>query len=253
CSALPATLIESELFGHVKGAFSGAASARKGRFELADGGTLFLDEIGDLPLDLQPKLLRAIQEKEIDPLGSEKSRKVDVRLVAATHADLRKAVAEGRFREDLFYRLSVFPIQLPPLRERPGDIAALAEGFLDRFARENRRPPIHLPESVRDQLEAYAWPGNVRELHNVLERAAILSAGRELRLPPGALPVRGEKTGKPPTWEAQERAYLERLLRHTRGKISGADGAAALADLAPSTLLSRLEKLGLRPRDFREA
>ena len=253
CSALPATLIESELFGHVKGAFSGAASARKGRFELADGGTLFLDEIGDLPLDLQPKLLRAIQEKEIDPLGSEKSRRVDVRLVAATHADLRVAVAEGRFREDLFYRLSVFPIHLPPLRERPGDLAALATGFLDRFARENRRPPIHLPDSVRDQLEAYAWPGNVRELHNVLERAAILSAGRELRLPAGALPTRGDKAGRLPTWEAQERSYLERLLRHARGKIAGADGAAALAELAPSTLLSRLEKLGLQPRDFREA
>ena len=251
CSALPATLIESELFGHVKGAFSGAAAARKGRFELADGGTLFLDEIGDLPLDLQPKLLRAIQEKEIDPLGSEKSRQVDVRLVAATHTDLRAAVAEGHFREDLFYRLSVFPIHLPPLRERPGDIAALAEGFLDRFARENRRPPIHLPEAVRDQLEAYAWPGNVRELHNVLERAAILSAGRDLRLPPGALPLRGEKTGRPLTWAAQERAYLERLLRHTHGKITGADGAAVLADLAPSTLLSRLEKVDLRPRDFR--
>jgi len=253
CSALPATLIESELFGHVRGAFSGATAARKGRFELADGGTLFLDEIGDLPLDLQPKLLRAIQEKEIDPLGSEKSRKVDVRLVAATHADLESAVAGGRFREDLYYRLSVFPIHLPPLRERPGDIAALAEGFLDRFARENRRPPIRLPESVLDQLEAYAWPGNVRELNNVLERAAILSAGRELRLPAGALPARGEKTGRPPTWEAHEHTYLERLLRHTHGKITGADGAAALAELAPSTLLSRLEKLGLRPRDFREA
>ena len=191
CSALPATLIESELFGHVKGAFSGAATARKGRFELADGGTLFLDEIGDLPLDLQPKLLRAIQEKEIDPLGSESPRKVDVRLVAATHADLRAGVADGRFREDLFYRLSVFPIHLPPLRERPEDIAALAAGLLDRFARENRRPPIHLPEAVREQLEAYGWPGNVRELHNVLERAAILSADRELRLPAGALPARG--------------------------------------------------------------
>jgi transcriptional regulator with GAF, ATPase, and Fis domain len=253
CSALPAALIESELFGHVKGAFSGAAAARKGRFELADGGTLFLDEIGDLPLDLQPKLLRAIQEKEIDPLGSERSRRVDVRLVAATHADLPSAVAQGRFREDLFYRLSVFPIHLPPLRERPGDIAALAEGFLDRFARENRRPPIHMPAQVLAQLEAYGWPGNVRELNNVLERAAILSVGRELRLPVGALPARSEKASRLPTWETQERTYLERLLHHTRGKITGADGAAVLAELAPSTLLSRLERLGLRPRDFREA
>ncbi len=255
CSALPATLIESELFGHVKGAFSGAAAARKGRFELADGGTLFLDEIGDLPLDLQPKLLRAIQEKEIDPLGAEKPRKVDVRLVAATHTDLRKAVAEGRFREDLFYRLSVFPIHLPPLRERPGDIAALAESFLDKFARENRRAAIHLPAPLLEQLQAYPWPGNVRELNNVLERAAILSTGRELRLPPGALTARGgaDRAGRPHTWEAQERAYLERLLHHTRGKIAGADGAAAVAGLAPSTLLSRLEKLGLRPKDFKES
>jgi transcriptional regulator with GAF, ATPase, and Fis domain len=254
CSALPATLIESELFGHVKGAFSGAATARKGRFELADGGTLFLDEIGDLPLELQPKILRAIQEKEIDPLGSEKPRKVDVRLVAATHTDLPTAIAEGRFRQDLFYRLSVFPIHLPPLQERPEDIATLAAAFLDRFARENRRQPIHLPESVREQLEAYAWPGNVRELQNVLERAAILSTGRELRLPPGALPGRGaEKAGRILTWEAQERSYLERLLRHTCGKISGAEGAAALSGLPPSTLLSRLERLGLQPRDFRKA
>ncbi len=253
CATLPANLIESELFGHVKGAFSGASAARKGRFELADGGTLFLDEIGDLPLDLQPKLLRAIQEREIDPLGAEKPRKVDVRLVAATHTDLALAVQEGRFRQDLFYRLNVFPVHLPPLRERPEDILALAEAFLDRFARENRRPALALPDLVRDQLEAYPWPGNVRELQNVLERAAILSTGRELRLPPGALPARNGGGGRPLTWEAHERVYLERLLRHTRGKVSGTDGAAALADLAPSTLLSRLEKQGLRPKDFREA
>lgn len=253
CATLPANLIESELFGHVKGAFSGASAARKGRFELADGGTLFLDEIGDLPLDLQPKLLRAIQEREIDPLGAEKPRKVDVRLVAATHTDLALAVQEGRFRQDLFYRLNVFPVHLPPLRERPEDILALAEAFLDRFARENRRPALALPDLVRVQLEAYPWPGNVRELQNVLERAAILSTGRELRLPPGALPARSGGGGRPLTWEAHERVYLERLLRHTRGKVSGTDGAAALADLAPSTLLSRLEKQGLRPKDFREA
>jgi transcriptional regulator with GAF, ATPase, and Fis domain len=253
CATLPANLIESELFGHVKGAFSGASAARKGRFELADGGTLFLDEIGDLPLDLQPKLLRAIQEREIDPLGAEKPRKVDVRLVAATHTDLALAVQEGRFRQDLFYRLNVFPVHLPPLRERPEDILALAEAFLDRFARENRRPALALPDPVRDQLEAYPWPGNVRELQNVLERAAILSTGRELRLPPGALPARSGGGGRPLTWEAHERVYLERLLRHTRGKVSGTDGAAAQADLAPSTLLSRLEKQGLRPKDFREA
>ncbi len=253
CSTLPANLIESELFGHVKGAFSGAATARKGRFELADGGTLFLDEIGDLPLDLQPKLLRAIQEREIDPLGSEASRKVDVRLVAATHVDLPAAVAEGRFRQDLFYRLNVFPVHLPPLRERPEDIRALSEAFLERFARQNRRRTLELSEPVLEQLAAYPWPGNVRELQNVLERAAILSTGRELRLPPGALPARGtgSSSARLPTWDVQERLYLERLLRHCRGKVSGADGAAALAGLPASTLLSRLEKVGLRPKDFR--
>ena len=252
CSALPATLIESELFGHVKGAFSGAAAARKGRFELADGGTLFLDEIGDLPLDLQPKLLRAIQEKEIDPLGSEKSRKVDVRLVAATHTDLGAAVAGGRFREDLFYRLSVFPIHLPPLRDRPGDILALAEGFLDRFARENRRRPSTCRKPCATSwrpMPGRATCANCTTSSNEppSSRPAVTFGCR-----PAPCPLRGEKTGRPLTWEAQERTYLERLLRHTHGKISGADGAAALADLAPSTLLSRLEKLDLRPRDFRE-
>jgi transcriptional regulator with GAF, ATPase, and Fis domain len=250
CSALPSTLIESELFGHVRGAFTGAATSRKGRFEMADGGTLFLDEIGDLPLELQPKLLRVIQEKEIDPLGSERPRKVDVRLIAATHVDLRKAVEEGRFREDLYYRLNVFPVHLPPLRERPEDIEPLARLFLDRFAKENRRPVPHLAEAFLAQLRGYAWPGNVRELHNVLERAAILSTGRELRLPPAALPGR-DGSGGGGTWEDMERAYLERLFRQTKGKVSGEDGAAALADLAPSTLLSKAEKLGIQPRDFR--
>ena len=252
CSALPANLIESELFGHVRGAFTGAAGSRKGRFELADGGTLFLDEIGDLPLELQPKLLRALQEKEIDPLGAEKPRKVDVRVVAATNADLRSAVDEGRFREDLYYRLSVFPIHLPPLRERRKDIEALARLFLDRLAKEHRRPAPDLPHAVLERLQAYGWPGNVRELQNVLERAMILSPGRELRLPSGALPEHTLRGGERiPSWEDQDRAYLERLFRATSGKVSGAEGAAALAGMPASTLLSRAEKLGLRPKDFR--
>ena len=252
CSALPAHLIESELFGHVKGAFTGAAANRKGRFELADGGTLFLDEIGDLPLELQPKLLRALQEKEIDPLGSEKVRKVDVRVLAATNTNLRKAVEEGRFREDLYYRLSVFPLHLPPLRERPADIEALARLFLERITKEHRRAPLLLTEAVMDQLKAYAWPGNARELQNVLERAAILSPGRELRLPIGALPERtGPREGRIFRWEDQDRLYLEQLFRATHGKVSGKEGAAALAGMPASTLLSRAEKLGLQPKDFR--
>ncbi len=252
CSALPAALIESELFGHVKGAFTGAANARKGRFELADGGTLFLDEIGDLPMELQPKLLRALQEKEVDPLGAEKPRKVDVRLLAATHTDLRRAVEEGRFREDLYYRLSVFPIHLPPLRERPKDIEALARLFLERIAKEHRRPVPDLTEATLDRLKAYRWPGNARELQNVLERAMILSPGRDLRLPPGALPGHAERgSERILTWEDQDRVYLERLFRATNGKVSGAEGAAAMAGLPASTLLSRAEKLGLQPKDFR--
>ncbi|HJV23631.1 MAG TPA: sigma 54-interacting transcriptional regulator [Holophagaceae bacterium] len=251
CGALPGSLIESELFGHVKGAFTGASAARKGRFELADGGTLFLDEVGELPLDLQPRLLRVLQEGEIDPVGSEKPRKVDVRLIAATNRDLEAEVEAGRFRADLYYRLGVFPLHLPPLRERPEDVRALAESFLDRFARTNKRPSLKLTKAALARLEAYAWPGNVRELFNVLERAAILSGGRELELD-GALPEGGRaRKAKVPRWEEMERDYLEGLMRATRGKVTGEGGAAALADLAASTLISRLEKLGLKPADFR--
>jgi transcriptional regulator with GAF, ATPase, and Fis domain len=253
CGALPASLIESELFGHVRGAFTGAHAARKGRFELADGGTLFLDEIGELPLDLQPRLLRVLQEGEIDPVGSEKPRKVDVRLVAATNRDLDRMVQEGRFRADLFYRLSVFPLRLPPLRERPEDIKALGEDFLARFAKTNKRPALRIAKADLARLESYAWPGNVRELFNVLERAAILSSGRELALDqalPGSLPA-SARTAKLPEWEAMERDYLTRLMRATKGKVTGEGGAAAMAGLAPSTLVSRLEKLGLKPSAFR--
>ena len=249
CGALPGTLIESELFGHVRGAFTGANAARKGRFELADGGTLFLDEIGELPLDLQPRLLRVLQEKEIDPVGSEKPRKVDVRLVAATNRDLIDMVEKGTFREDLFYRLNVFPIHMPPLRDRPQDIRSLAEGFLDRFGKENRRPAPRLTKEVLKQLEHYVWPGNVRELFNVLERSAILTTGRDLKLET-ILP--NARTAKAPkTWEQQERRYFEDLLRVTKGKITGDAGAATLAGLAPSTLISRLEKLGMKPAEYR--
>jgi transcriptional regulator with GAF, ATPase, and Fis domain len=251
CGALPATLIESELFGHVKGAFTGANTARKGRFELADGGTLFLDEIGELPLDLQPRLLRVLQEGEIDPIGSERPRKVDVRLIAATNRDLDQMVEQGRFRADLFYRLSVFPVRLPPLRERPEDIRVLSEDFLQRFAKANKRPALKPTKADLARLEAYAWPGNVRELFNVLERAAILSPGKELLLDqalPGASPLRSARL---PDWDGMERDYLTRLMRATRGKMTGKGGAAELAGLPPSTLLSRLEKLELFPKDFR--
>jgi len=250
CGALPAGLIESELFGHVKGAFTGATAARKGRFELADGGTLFLDEVGELPLDLQPRLLRALQEGEIDPVGAERPRKVDVRVLAATNRDLAEEVEAGRFRKDLFYRLSVFPIHLPPLRERPQDIRPLAESFLERFGRQNRREALRIPKEALKRLEGYAWPGNARELFNVLERAAILSTGRDLSLD-GALGAAPRSSRSPGTWEACERAYLKGLMQACRGKVTGEGGAAAIAGLAPSTLISRLEKLGMRPADFR--
>ncbi len=250
CGALPAHLIESELFGHVKGAFTGASAARKGRFELADGGTLFLDEIGELPLDLQPRLLRVLQEREIDPLGSERPKKVDVRLVAATNRDLRAQVDAGLFREDLYYRLHVFPILLPPLRERPEDVRALAESFLDRFARANRRPLLRLGRESLARLQAYSWPGNVRELFNVLERAAILSPDRELRLG-GTLPESRPRKGSVPTWAQQEEVYLADVMGRAEGRVTGKGGAAELAGLAPSTLISKLERLGLRPADFR--
>lgn len=249
CGALPGGLIESELFGHVRGAFTGANTSRKGRFELADGGTLFLDEIGELPLELQPRLLRVLQEKEIDPVGSEKPRKVDVRLIAASNRDLVEMVGRGAFREDLFYRLNVFPIHLPPLRKRLQDIRALAEGFLDRFGKENRRPAPRLTKEALKLLERYAWPGNVRELFNVLERSAILTAGRDLKLEAALPDARPAKA--PQSWEEQERRYFENLLRGTNGKITGDGGAATLAGLAPSTLISRLEKLGMSPVEFR--
>jgi transcriptional regulator with GAF, ATPase, and Fis domain len=250
CGALPASLIESELFGHVKGAFTGATAARKGRFELADGGTLFLDEIGELPLDLQPRLLRALQEGEIDPVGGERPRKVDVRVLAATNRDLADDVVTGRFRKDLYYRLNVFPVHLAPLRERPEDLRPLAESFLERFARQNRRPPLRLTRETLRRLEGYGWPGNARELFNVLERAAILSTGRDLQLE-GTLAPAPQAAGAVLSWESFERTYLQNLMRRCRGKVTGAQGAATLADLPPSTLLSRLEKLGMRPADFR--
>lgn len=182
-------------------------------------------------------------------MGSEKPRKVDVRLVAATNRDLIDMVEKGTFREDLFYRLNVFPIHMPPLRDRPQDIRSLAEGFLDRFGKENRRPAPRLTKEVLKQLEHYAWPGNVRELFNVLERSAILTTGRDLKLET-ILP--NARTAKAPkTWEQQERRYFEDLLRVTKGKITGDAGAATLAGLAPSTLISRLEKLGMKPAEYR--
>jgi transcriptional regulator with GAF, ATPase, and Fis domain len=256
CAAIPSNLMESEFFGHERGAFTGATQRRVGRFALAHRGTLFLDEVGELPLDLQPKLLRVLQEGEFEPVGSSVTTKVDVRIVAATNRDLAAEVRAGRFREDLYYRLSVFPLRLPPLRERPEDIATLAQSFADRIGRRLGRHFAPLtPECVR-QLCAYAWPGNVRELENVIERAALIARDGRLNLqralpdlPPTAAPTpRAETADRILTareLEAYERDNLVRALEATSWRISGQTGAACLLGVAASTLSSRMKALGI--------
>jgi formate hydrogenlyase transcriptional activator len=253
CAAIPGTLMESEFFGHERGAFTGATAKRDGRFALADGGTIFLDEVGELPLDLQAKLLRVLQEGEFEPLGSARTRKVNVRVIAATNRDLPAMVAAGKFREDLFYRLNVFPLRVPPLRERGADVALLARAFVERYARRmgRRIEPLH-PDEVR-RLQDYAWPGNVRELQNVIERAIILATGGRLELhralPAESVPPVPASDDEPPRiltaveLEALERANIERALTAAGGKISGDGGAAQLLNLAPSTLTSRMKAL----------
>lgn len=259
CAAIPGTLMESEFFGHERGAFTGATARREGRFALADGGTIFLDEVGELPLDLQAKLLRVLQEGEFEPLGSTRTRTVDVRVVAATNRDLGAMVAEGKFREDLFYRLNVFPVRVPSLRERGGDVALLAKAFVERFARRmgRRVEPLH-PDDVR-RLQEYHWPGNVRELQNVIERALILATGTRLDLR-RALPARtgapvgsgevsdeaGPRILKAIELEAIERLNLERALEAAGGRISGANGAAEILGRPASTVSSRMKALGLQ-------
>ena len=260
CSALPGELIESELFGHEKGAFTGATGRQVGRFELADGGTIFLDEVGDLPLKLQAKLLRVLQEGEFERLGSGKTIKVDVRAIAATNRDLMQAVQRGRFRIDLYYRLNVYPIGLPPLRERREDIGLLAEIFLREASRRLGRLFDPISEEVLEPLRRYDWPGNVRELQNVIERAAVISAGRRLKLPEewavsfealsrteAAEVSRAiEAPPREATLEELERSHILQVLQQTRWRVEGPKGAAAILGLNPSTLRSRMYKLGIR-------
>jgi PAS domain S-box-containing protein len=263
CGALPAELVESELFGHEPGAFTGATQRRVGRFALADGGTLFLDEVGELSKDLQVKLLRVLQEGEFEPVGSSKTVKVDVRVISATNRDLKAMVAEGAFREDLYYRLEVFPIRLPALRERGDDVVLLAEAFASRFARETGRELAPLSADCRRRLRAYDWPGNVRELQNVIERGAITSRDGRLNLdralPAGTLGASdgagGTSTGAGEArdagvrtaaeLEALERENCLRALQAVGWKIAGAGGAAELLGVKPSTLKSRMKALGL--------
>ena len=259
CSAVPDSLFESEFFGHVKGAFTGAMQDRPGRFELADGGTLFLDEIGEVPLPMQAKLLRVLQEHELERIGDARTRRVDVRVIAATHRELRKDVEAGRFRQDLYYRLSVFPIDVPPLRERRGDIAALAAHFVRQSAHRMNRPAPRLTQAALNQLLAHDWPGNVRELQNAVERAVILCRRGPLHFDLAGPVALGAPRPAPPASSAlltrdelkrQERESIAAALEEAGGKIFGPGGAAELLGMKPTTLASRVQALGLtrKPR-----
>ena len=260
CSAIPSTLIESELFGYEKGAFTGATEKRKGRFEQAEGGTVFLDEIGELPSEMQVKLLRVLQEKEINYIGSNMPKKVDIRIVAATNRNLEKEVAEGNFRLDLYYRLNVFPITLPPLRDRKSDIEALIDFFARKFCAEFQIEFKGISASMTNAMLAYHWPGNIRELENVIERSVILNAGNsELQLMqhlPGSTAEQSRKSDTQTLEEVKqnlretEKAYLVSILKKTEGRIRGRNGAAELLNLKPTTLESRMAKLGIKKEDF---
>ena len=247
CTALPINLIESELFGHEKGSFTGAISRRIGRFELADGGTIFLDEIGELSLDLQVKLLRVVQEGEFERLGGTTTISVDVRIIAATHRDLKAMVAKGDFREDLFYRLNVFPITLPPLRERGKDIAIVVQSFVTKFSQKMAKQIDIIPQAVMDELSNYTWPGNVRELENIIERAVILSNNNVLKLQ-DRLTDRSSVNVQAnlKTFSEMEKDYIIKVLEHTDWRISGEHGAASILEMHPNTLRSRMSKLGIR-------
>ena len=247
CAALPANLIESELFGHEKGAFTGAFQQKIGRFELADGGTLFLDEIGELPLELQAKLLRVLQEGEFERLGGNKTIKVNIRLIAATNRQLEKEIEKGTFREDLYFRLHVFPIQIPPLRQRKEDIPPLVTHFVEKFCSRLGRKILQIPQKAIEQLQAYDFPGNVRELENLIERAVIISPADKLTLPP--LQIKKRKTDEEGTLsslEENERQHILKALKATKGRIHGEEGAAKILQINASTLRSRMEKLGIK-------
>jgi transcriptional regulator with GAF, ATPase, and Fis domain len=251
CAALPAALIESELFGREKGAFTGALTRQAGRFELADGSTLFLDEMGELPLETQAKFLRVLQEGEFERLGGTQTIKVDVRIVAATNRALDQAVKDGKFREDLYYRLNVFPIRLPPLRERPEDIPLLVWAFVKEFERTMGKSITSIPRSCLEQLQRYTWPGNTRELRNVVEHAMIVCAGPALHVDLPA-ETRGTAEGlmaDAVTLQEVERRHILAVLERTGWRVSGKQGAAAVLGLKPTTLEARMAKLGIKRKD----
>ena len=263
CASIPHELFESEFFGHVKGAFTGAIRDRIGRFEAAEGGTLLLDEIGEVPLDLQGKLLRALQEKRYERVGDDRTRLADARIIAATNRDLKKEAAAGRFREDLYYRLNVFPIHVAPLRERKDDLVALAQHFIALTVKELRCPPPRLVRAGIASLQSYDWPGNIRELRNVIERSVILARGGVLDFdlpigadasPPATPTARAEQAEPPPFLteveiEQRTRANLLAILEHTNWKVKGRDGAAEILGVNPTTLLSRMKTMGLKRPD----
>ena len=263
CASIPHELFESEFFGHVKGAVTGAIRDRIGRFEAAEGGTLFLDEIGEVPLDLQGKLLRALQEKRYERVGDDRTRLADARIIAATNRDLKKEAAAGRFREDLYYRLNVFPIHVAPLRERKDDLVALAQHFIALTVKELRCPPPRLVRAGIASLQSYDWPGNIRELRNVIERSVILARGGVLDFdlpigadasPPATPTARAEQAEPPPFLteveiEQRTRANLLAILEHTNWKVKGRDGAAEILGVNPTTLLSRMKTMGLKRPD----
>ena len=248
CAAIPTGLLESELFGHERGSFTGAIAQKIGRIELAHQGSLFLDEIGDIPLELQPKLLRVLQEREFERLGSTRTQKVDVRIVAATHRDLEGMILEKLFRSDLYYRLNVFPIHVPPLRERPEDIPLLAQHFVQQAARQMGKTIDTIPHETMEALTRYRWPGNIRELENVIERSVILSPGPVLRLSSRDLNSRvppDRSADRYQTLEEVERNHILRTLKETRWILSGPTGAASRLGLNRSTLYFRMKKLGV--------
>jgi formate hydrogenlyase transcriptional activator len=248
CAAIPTGLLESELFGHERGAFTGAISQKIGRLELADRGSLFLDEVGDIPIEIQPKLLRALQEREFERLGSTHTKKVDVRLVAATNRDLEKMIESREFRSDLYYRLNVFPIRIPPLRERPEDIPLLVRYFTQKYGRRMEKQIQSIPTPAMKRLAAWHWPGNIRELENFIERSVILTHSSALQVPVGELGGNGKAASMPGAREADERSEILRILKDTRGRVAGSQGAAARMGLKRTTLISRMKKLGIDAR-----
>jgi formate hydrogenlyase transcriptional activator len=274
CAAIPTGLLESELFGHEKGAFTGAITSKIGRLELADQGTLFLDEVGDIPIEIQPKLLRALQEREFERLGSTHTRKVNVRLVAATNRDLENMVANKEFRSDLYYRLNVFPIRIPPLRDRRDDIPLLVRYFVQKCAKQMQKRIDAVPVSVMKGLTSWDWPGNIRELENFIERAVLLTRGRSLEAPLAELRKTASKEDSPDTlhelrqvaeertdsrsdktsvadqYARKQRDEIIQALTACKGRVGGTDGAAARLGMNRTTLLSRMKKFGIYPKQY---